>query len=189
PSGEDLKTNLARMALGNMTLGDKQSAFRNPMEADPIAEPRIGRGLFEPLNAAHPMLMQAWYEENHTLGEALLAAGVEPVPDERKLDPTDPRYEVAPLEEYVDVVEETVEAAPVVEDLDLDLGEVDLGALLSGDDPDASPEPDHAEADPGPSPAPEAAPGRRLALSELDVAGVSWQLIEALQDALAAGDV
>src|SRR5699024_9306893 len=107
---------------------------------------------------------------------------------------TDPRYEVAPLEEYVDVVEETVEAAPVVEDLELDLGEVDLGALLSGDDPDASPlrEPpvsDHAEADPGPSPAPEAAPGRRLALSELDVAGVSWQLIEALQDALAAGDV
>src|SRR5699024_4451284 len=131
PGGSDLKVNLARMALGNMTQGDRMSAFRNPMEADTIAEPRIGRGLFEPLNAAHPMRMQVWYEENETLSEALTASGIEPVPQERMLDPTDPRYEVAPLEDFVDVVEEDVEAAPVVEDLDLDLGEVDLGSLLA----------------------------------------------------------
>src|SRR5699024_3211011 len=62
PGGSDLKVNLARLALGNTTQGDRMSAFRIPMEADTIAQPRIGRGLFEPLNAAHPMLMQARYE-------------------------------------------------------------------------------------------------------------------------------
>src|SRR5699024_11645255 len=77
PGSSDLKTNLARMAQGNMTQGDKMSAFRNPLEADSIAEPRIGRGLFEPLNAAHPMLMQVWYEENQTLREALTARSEE----------------------------------------------------------------------------------------------------------------
>src|SRR5699024_8601081 len=145
PGASDLKANLARMALGNMTQGDKMSAFRNPLEADSIAEPRIGRGLFEPLNAAHPMLMQVWYEENQTLREALTASGIEPVPQERMLDPTDPRYEVAPLEDFVDVVEEAVEVVPVVEDLDLDLGEVDLGSLLAGDAQDGPPEQDEPE--------------------------------------------
>src|SRR5690625_6993901 len=151
PGASDLKVTVARFGLGNMTKGDKMSAFRNPLEADSIAEPRIGRGLFEPLNAAHPMLMQVWYEENQTLREALTAAGIEPAAPERMLDPTDPRYEVAPLEEFVDVVEEAVEQAPVIEDLDLDLGEVDLGSLLvqsqSEDDTGPSDRPDTAGTD------------------------------------------
>src|SRR5699024_917825 len=164
-------------------------------------EPRIGRGLFEPLNAAHPMLMQVWYEENETLREALTASGIEPVPQERMLDPTDRRYEVAPLEDFVDVVEEDVEAAPVVEDLDLDLGEVDLGSLLAGDAQDDPPEQDKPEgaADIGEEPdsapvPPQAAqetelspPARRLALSELGE--VTWELIEALTVRLATGDI
>src|SRR5699024_3875909 len=201
PGGSDLKVNLARMALGNMTQGDRMSAFRNPMEADTIAEPRIGRGLFEPLNAPHPMLMQAWYEDNETLREALTATGIEPMAQERILDPTDPRYEVAPLEDFVDVVEEQVEAAPVVDDLDLDLGAVDLGSLLAGDAQDGSPEPSPPEeaADSGEdpdsaSPAPQTTaapdpslPAGRLVLSELGE--VSWELIEALTTRLADGDI
>src|SRR5699024_6552154 len=164
-------------------------------------EPRIGRGLFEPLNAAHPMLMQVWYEENETLREALTASGIEPVPQERMLDPTDPRYEVAPLEDFVDVVEEDVEAAPVVEDLDLDLGEVELGSLLAGDAQDGPPEQDEPEGaadigeDPDSAPVPPQAaqetelspPAGRLALSELGE--VSWELIEALTVRLATGDI
>src|SRR5699024_2137870 len=75
----------------------------------------------------------------------------EPAAPERMLDPTDPRYEVAPLEEFVDVVEEAVEQAPVIEDLDLDLGEVDLGSLLvqsqSEDDTGPSDRPDTAGTD------------------------------------------
>lgn len=194
PASADLKTNLARVGLGNMTQGDKMSAFRNPLEADSIAEPRIGRGLFEPLNASHPMLMQVWYEENHVLHEALTAAGIETVPDERKLDPTDPRYQVAPLQDFVDVVEETVEQAPVVEDIDLELGEVDLGSLLAQSQPDEPaehvepPAPDHLEAEEAVDP-PQPAGAASLALSGLDVGGGSWQLVEALQEALASADV
>jgi|GEM_PF-1508099 len=197
PGASDLKVNLARMGLGNMTQGDKMSAFRNPLEADSIAEPRIGRGLFEPLNAAHPMLMQVWYEENQTLREALTAAGIEPAAPERMLDPTDPRYEVAPLEEFVDVVEEAVEQAPVIEDLDLDLGEVDLGSLLvqsqSEDDTGPSDRPDTAgtdtEADETLGRLADAAPPTSLALSDLGARGASWELVEAVQDALAAREV
>src|SRR5699024_4060963 len=201
PGGSDLKVNLARMALGNMTQGDRMSAFRNPMEADTIAQPRIGRGLFEPLNAAHPMLMQAWYEENETLREALTASGIEPVPQERMLDPTDPRYEVAPLEDFVDVVEEAVEVVPVVEELDLDLGAVDLGSLLAGDAPEGQSEQyeredvaDRGEDSDGTPVLPQSTPGPDPSLPEgclaLSALGeVSWELIEALTARLAAGDI
>ena len=197
PGSSDLKTNLARMAQGNMTQGDKMSAFRNPLEADAIAEPKIGRGLFEPLNAAHPMLMQAWYEENRTLRENLTSAGIEPVPKGRMLDPTDARYEVAPLEDFVDVVEETVEQAPMVEDIDLDLGEFDLETLLAESsrvDPAEQIElsgPDLPEAEEAMDPAElaDAALGGGLSLSGLDAGGGSWRLVEALQEALATADV
>src|SRR5699024_10100955 len=141
------------------------------------------------------------YEDNETLREALTATGIEPMAQERILDPTDPRYEVAPLEDFVDVVEEQVEAAPVVDDLDLDLGAVDLGSLLAGDAQDGSPEPSPPEeaADSGEdpdsaSPAPQTTaapdpslPAGRLVLSELGE--VSWELIEALTTRLADGDI
>lgn len=113
------------------------------------------------------------------------------------LDPTDPRYEVAPLEEFVDVVEEAVEQAPVIEDLDLDLGEVDLGSLLvqsqSEDDTGPSDRPDTAgtdtEADETPDRPADAAPPTSLALSDLGARGASWELVEAVQDALATREV
>ncbi|WP_394217029.1 FtsK/SpoIIIE domain-containing protein [Brachybacterium vulturis] len=167
PGGADIKTNLARMGLGNMTQGDRMSAFRNPMEADTIAAPRVGRGLFEPLTAPHPRLMQVWYEENATLHEKLLEHDIpRPVP-EQLLDPSDPRYVVAPLEDFVDVVEETITEAeaPAVEELDLNIS-FDLGSLLGDTSP--GPDPDDAPA------------GRSVALSELK-ANSHFELLEALQ--------
>src|SRR5699024_2987898 len=96
---------------------------------------------------------------------------------------------------------EQVEAAPVVEDLDLDLGEVDLGSLLAGDTQVGPPEqdepedaadsgedPDGAPAEPHSDREPElTGPSGHLVLSELGE--MSWALIETLTAALAAGDI
>lgn len=168
PGGSDLKTNLARMGLGNMTQGDRMSAFRNPMEADPIAAPRVGRGLFEPLTAPHPRLMQVWYEENATLHTKLDELDVPRPGDGQLLDPSDPRYAVTPLEDFVDVVEETVteQQAPSVEELDLNIS-FDLDTLLEDTSlPD--------------EPADVAAPGRKVLLSGLE-ADSHFELLETLQ--------
>lgn len=167
PGGSDVKTNLARMGLGNMTQGERMSAFRNPMEADTIAAPRVGRGLFEPLTAPHPRLMQVWYEENATLQAKLLARDIPQPCPEQLLDPSDPRYVVAPLEDFVDVVEETITEAeaPAVEELDLNIS-FDLGSLLGETGPDAEGEACSA--------------GRSIALSELE-ANSHFELLEALQ--------
>jgi len=172
--GEELKVNLARMGLGNMTQGDRMSAFRNPMEADTIAAPRVGRGLFEPLTAPHPRLMQVWYEENATLEAKLREHDIPQPRPEQLLNPSDPRYVVAPLEDFVDVVEETIteQEAPAVEELDLNIS-FDLGSLLKGAGPDPATEDESADAAPM---------GRRVALSELE-ANSRFQLLEALQDA------
>lgn len=174
PGGSDIKTNLARMGLGNMTQGDRMSAFRNPMEADTIAAPRVGRGLFEPLTAPHPRLMQVWYEENATLETQLRARDIPKPGPEHLLDPSDPRYAVAPLEDFVDVVEETITKyeAPAVEELDLNIN-FDLGSLLGKASTD--PDPDR-EGDAGHT-------GRGVALSEL-AANSHFELLEALQTAI-----
>lgn len=171
PGGEDLKVNLARMGLGNMTQGDRMSAFRNPMEADAIAAPRVGRGLFEPLTAPHPRLMQVWYEENATLHAKLQEHDIPQPGPEQLLDPSDPRYAVAPLEDFVDVVEETITQAdpPAVEELDLNIS-FDLGTLLTDTSPDPAPD--------GADPA-----GRSIALSELKV-DTLFELLEALQSVI-----
>jgi len=169
PGGEDLKVNLARMGLGNMTQGDRMSAFRNPMEADTIAAPRVGRGLFEPLTAPHPRLMQVWYEENATLRAHLEELDIPQPSPEQLLDPSDPRYAVTPLDDFVDVVEETIAevVAPAVEELDLNIS-FDLGTLLE-------------DADPGPDGG--APPGRSVTLSELE-ANTHFELLEALQQVI-----
>ncbi|MGP5672878.1 FtsK/SpoIIIE domain-containing protein [Brachybacterium alimentarium] len=167
PGGTDIKTNLARMGLGNMTQGDRMSAFRNPMEADTIAAPRVGRGLFEPLTAPHPHLMQVWYEENATLEAKLQEHDIPQPRPEQLLDPSDPRYAVAPLADFVDVIEETITEAdpPAVEELDLNIS-FDLGSLLGETNPDADPK--------------SAPTGRSVALSELE-ANSHFELLEALQ--------
>lgn len=169
PGGADIKVNLARMGLGNMTQGDRMSAFRNPMEADTIAAPRVGRGLFEPLTAPHPRLMQVWYEENATLQAKLQEHDIPQPRPEQQLDPSDPRYVVAPLEGFVDVVEETIteQEVPAVEELDLNIS-FDLGSLLGDTSPVPNPEGGASSA------------GQSVALSELE-ANSHFELLEALQ--------
>ncbi|GAA1490970.1 FtsK/SpoIIIE domain-containing protein [Brachybacterium sacelli] len=184
---EDIKVNLARMGLGNMTQGDRMSAFRNPLEADTIAEPRVGRGLFEPLTAPHPEIMQVWYEENATLKDHLLEEGVETPAAEMLLDPTDPRFVVTPLEDFVDVVEESVvDPEPIVEDIDLELGDLDLGSLLpDSDTAPAAPEPGSEVVDIQEPPEiddPDAVGARSVRLSELYEGTAPWDLVEALQE-------
>lgn len=170
PGGSDVKTNLARMGLGNMTQGDRMSAFRNPMEADTIAAPRVGRGLFEPLTAPHPRLMQVWYEENATLQAKLQEHDIPQPRPEQLLDPSDPRYVVAPLEDFVDVVEEkiTEQEAPAVEELDLNIS-FDLGSLLGDTTHDPEGEASSAE--------------RSVALSELE-SNSHFELLETLQSVI-----
>ncbi|MGP9684000.1 FtsK/SpoIIIE domain-containing protein [Brachybacterium sp. AOP3-A1-3] len=170
PGGSDVKTNLARMGLGNMTQGDRMSAFRNPMEADTIAAPRVGRGLFEPLTATHPRLMQVWYEENATLQAKLQEHDIPQPRPEQLLDPSDPRYVVAPLEDFVDVVEEkiTEQEAPAVEELDLNIS-FDLGSLLGDTTHDPEGEASSAE--------------RSVALSELE-SNSHFELLETLQSVI-----
>ncbi|MCG7309693.1 FtsK/SpoIIIE domain-containing protein [Brachybacterium sp. ACRRE] len=201
PGGSDLKVNLARMGLGNMTTGDKMSAFRNPLEADAIAEPRVGRGLFEPMTAPHPILMQVWYEENETLQQHLVEAEVATPGDDRRLDPSDPRFAVLPLKDFVDVVEEH-EPETAVEEVDLDLDiDFDLSALLDGEDGDQgaprtpgetdapeNPRDDGVE-EPEPAPEPDLELDDRPSLRLSDLAGGStFAIVEELQRALEANE-
>lgn len=193
PGGEDLKVNLARMGLGNMTQGDKMSAFRNPLEADTIAEPRVGRGLFEPLTAPHPAIMQVWYEENQVLKEKLTELRI-PRPDaDHLLSPADPRYAVLPLEDYVGVVEESVSVeAPAVEELDLNIS-FDLGSLLEDGGGDA-PTLELGEEVPAPADTveedlePEVPAGESIALSALEGTSL-FERVESLQQRIGEAPV
>lgn len=126
-------TNLARMALGSTTQGDRMSAFRNPMEADDIGEPRKGRGLYEGLNYVKPTVFHSWYAPERDFPAQLEAAGIGKPTEDRIIDPEDRRFKVAPPEPFVEIEQE--DDAPTIEDdvveLDLDLGldDLDLGDL------------------------------------------------------------
>ena len=128
PGSGDLKVNLARMALGNTTQGDRMSAFRNPMEADDIGEPRKGRGLYEGLNYVKPTVFHSWYAPERDFPAQLEAAGIGKPTEDRIIDPEDSRFKVAPPEPFVEI--EAEDDAPTIEDdvveLDLDLGLDDL---------------------------------------------------------------
>lgn len=62
PGGSDLKTNLARLLLGNTGQGEKMSALRSPDNAPDLGGniPK-GRGLWEPLSLPRSMAVQCWY--------------------------------------------------------------------------------------------------------------------------------
>lgn len=133
PGAGDLRTNLARMALGSTTQGDRMSAFRNPMEADDIGEPRKGRGLYEGLNYVKPTVFHSWYAPERDFPAQLEAAGIGKPTEDRIIDPEDRRFKVSPPEPFVEI--EAEDDAPTIEDdvveLDLDLGldDLDLGDL------------------------------------------------------------
>lgn len=150
PGAGDLRTNLARMALGSTTQGDRMSAFRNPMEADDIGEPRKGRGLYEGLNYIKPTVFHSWYAPERDFPAQLEAAGIGKPTEDRIIDPEDRRFKVSPPEPFVEI--EAEDDAPTIEeevveldlDLDLDLGDLDLDL---GDDEET--EDDSADASVG----------------------------------------
>lgn len=63
PGGTTLKTNLARILMGNTSSGDRMSALRDPFDAPSLGEfiPQ-GRGLFEPVTSGIK-IVQTWYDE------------------------------------------------------------------------------------------------------------------------------
>jgi len=86
PGANDLKTNLARMLMGNATFGEKMSALKNPMEAPDMGDiiPK-GRGLWESTEG-NARLMQVWFEPSQTTFAAKLAERREPLTPDEKLD-------------------------------------------------------------------------------------------------------
>ncbi|GAB3176007.1 hypothetical protein GCM10027059_50210 [Myceligenerans halotolerans] len=62
PGSTDLRSNLARILLGNASNGDRMAALRLPFEAPVLGEhvPK-GRGLWESVDASAKVI-QAWYE-------------------------------------------------------------------------------------------------------------------------------
>jgi hypothetical protein len=87
PGAADLKTNLARMLMGNATFGEKQSALKNAMEAPELGDviPK-GRGLWESAEA-NARLMQVWFSSQEALSEKL-AERRDPLRPDEKLDMT-----------------------------------------------------------------------------------------------------
>jgi hypothetical protein len=86
PGANDLKTNLARMLMGNATFGEKMSALKNPMEAPEMGDiiPK-GRGLWESTEG-NARLMQVWFEPSQSTFAAKLAERRTPLTAEEKLD-------------------------------------------------------------------------------------------------------
>ena len=88
PGAGDLKTNLARMLMGNATFGEKQSALKNPTEAPDLGDviPK-GRGLWESTEA-NAQLIQVWFEPSQETFAAKLRERRAPLAPEEKLDLT-----------------------------------------------------------------------------------------------------
>lgn len=90
-------SNLARLALGNMSFGDMQSALRNPQDAAHLRVPGgvFGRGIFESNQPGPTQVVQSWFAEDRERGmnhkQALtdaLVQRLQPVPPEGKVDLT-----------------------------------------------------------------------------------------------------
>jgi hypothetical protein len=86
PGAGDLKTNLARMLMGNATFGEKQSALKNASEAPELGDivPK-GRGLWESTEA-NARMIQVWFEPKQETFAAKLRERRAPLTDAEKLD-------------------------------------------------------------------------------------------------------
>lgn len=86
PGAGDLKTNLARMLMGNATFGEKQSALKNASEAPEMGDiiPK-GRGLWESTEA-NARLIQVWFEPKQETFAAKLQERCTPLTADEKLD-------------------------------------------------------------------------------------------------------
>lgn len=86
PGASDLKTNLARMLMGNATYGEKMSALKSPEEAPDLGDvvPK-GRGLWESTEA-NAQVIQVWFETSQESFALQLAERRTPLADSEKLN-------------------------------------------------------------------------------------------------------
>lgn len=143
--GNDLKTNLARLALGSMSYGELSSALKDPSSAQHLRVPGgvKGRGIFESNSPGPTQVVQSWYaadpERGLTHNEALIDAldrTVALVPDDEKLDLAGI---VAEQEREVTVFGQKVDAPAFAEPEEepvTDLGMLDIDLDLDFDDDD-----------------------------------------------------
>lgn len=141
--GGDLKTNLARYALGSMSFGDLQSALRKPMDAAHLRVPAgvKGRGIFEVNQAGGTQVVQSWYAADSRRGlshtEVFTAALEEHLPRVAPEDRLDLSALVEQASREVSVFGEEL-AEPTVDDVAVvDLGELDASELSFADGTDA----------------------------------------------------
>lgn len=84
PAAGDLKTNLARMLMGNATYGERMSALKSPEEAPPLGDvvPK-GRGLWESTEA-NAEVIQVWFEPSQATFAEKLSERCAPLSAEEK---------------------------------------------------------------------------------------------------------
>lgn len=106
PGGDDLKTNMARLLLGNTSIGERASALRNPYNVPDLGDPiPKGRGMFEGLTASVAQVVQAWYAPQTELRENLVKRTEARPESERWMLPEGDPYEVE--------VDEDIDWAPI----------------------------------------------------------------------------
>jgi hypothetical protein len=85
PSGSTLKTNLARILLGNTNQWDRMAALRQPDAAPELGSPiPKGRGLWESVETM-PVVMQVWYATAAQYAEEI-SKRLTPLGDDERLD-------------------------------------------------------------------------------------------------------
>lgn len=146
--GGDLKDQLARYALGDMSYGSRASALRSPEDAKHLKVPggTKGRGVFESSSAEPTQLVQSWWAEDRDAGlshqDALAQALQERLGAEGRDDVVDLAALVEAKQRDTTVFGEELDAAVGVgadDDQVMDLGvvsvEFDFGSL---DEPEPS---------------------------------------------------
>lgn len=135
PGAQDLRSNMSRLILGKATLGELQSALKDPYSAPPMGDsvPR-GRGLLE-VSGERVQLVQSWYVQDI---QSVLAANLterrQPLDPSKRMDLTAfmPRRPEHERPDNNGNHRAPARTEPVVVELD-DL-EMSLDDLATGDD-------------------------------------------------------
>jgi len=122
----DLKTNLARILLGNSTFGDRASAFRNPEKAPNLAAFPKGRGLWESISGGIIPIHTPYNPGEGEYLARILAAKRQPVTEKLDISP------------WLNI--DAPEAPPVLDLTELELPEL-VFDLLPLEEPEPEPEP------------------------------------------------
>ncbi|GAA4924833.1 FtsK/SpoIIIE domain-containing protein [Nesterenkonia rhizosphaerae] len=118
PGSSDLRSNLGRGLLGSATLGDRQSALRNPYDAPDLGDSiPPGRGLWEPVTSPISQAIQSWYDPRGQGGlREELNRRVSPWPEEERPDwrAQVRQYDDSPA---VQVIDDTDDVEPMTQEL------------------------------------------------------------------------